>query len=54
VDVLIRDLPLKVLRKYRGKLGTELWGINCIAAGQVAALPHEGVLAISLQRAKDL
>jgi len=50
----MKDLLLKVLRNCEGKLGAGLWGIHCTRTGQVAALPHKGLHAIGLQRAKDL
>lgn len=40
VDNMMRDLPLKKLRNFGGKLGEELKEMGCTTAGQVAALPH--------------
>ena len=35
----MRDLPLKKLRNFGGKLGAELDAMGCRTAGDVAALP---------------
>jgi len=44
VDELMKDLPLKKLRNFGGKLGAELGEMNCTTAGQVAALPHKALV----------
>lgn len=44
VDGLMKDLPLKKLRNFGGKLGAELGEMNCTTAGQVAALPHKALV----------
>ena len=45
VDGLMKDLPLKKLRNFGGKLGAELAEMQCTTAGQVAALPHKALVA---------
>ena len=45
VDVLMKDLPLKKLRNFGGKLGAELADMQCTTAGQVAALPHKALVS---------
>ncbi len=45
VDGLMKDLPLKKLRNFGGKLGAELGEMNCTTAGEVAALPHKALVA---------
>lgn len=35
VDGLMKDLPLKKLRNFGGKLGAELGEMQCMTAGQV-------------------
>ncbi|KAK9901261.1 hypothetical protein WJX75_003106 [Coccomyxa subellipsoidea] len=45
VDEMMRDLPLKKLRNFGGKLGAELAAMGCATAGQVAALPHAQLTA---------
>ena len=45
VDGLMKDLPLKKLRNFGGKLGAELGEMNCTMAGEVAALPHKALVA---------
>ncbi len=37
---MMRDLPLKKLRNFGGKLGAELAAMGCVTAGQISALPH--------------
>lgn len=41
----MKDLPLKKLRNFGGKLGAELGEMNCTTAGEVAALPHKALVA---------
>ena len=41
----MRDLPLKKLRNFGGKLGAELGEMQCTTAGEVAALPHKALVA---------
>ena len=41
----MKDLPLKKLRNFGGKLGAELAEMQCTTAGQVAALPHKALIA---------
>ena len=45
VDGLMKDLPLKKLRNFGGKLGAELAEMQCTTAGQVTALPHKALVA---------
>ena len=45
VDGLMKDLPLKKLRNFGGKLGAELGEMKCTTAGEVAALPHKALVA---------
>ncbi|KAK9791346.1 hypothetical protein WJX73_002907 [Symbiochloris irregularis] len=40
VASLMKDLPLKKLRNFGGKLGEQLGVLGCTTAGEVAALPH--------------
>ena len=40
VDGLMKDLPLKKLRNFGGKLGAELGEMQCTTAGQVWPLLH--------------
>lgn len=39
VPELMKDLPLKKIRNFGGKMGTELEALGCNTAGDVLALP---------------
>jgi nucleotidyltransferase/DNA polymerase involved in DNA repair len=39
----MKDLPLKKLRNFGGKLGEDLRAMSCATAGDVAALPHRAL-----------
>ena len=41
----MKDLPLKKLRNFGGKLGAELGEMSCTTAGEVSALPHKTLVA---------
>lgn len=47
----MKDLPLKKLRNYGGKLGEQLSGLGCKTAGEVSV--HGGVSPSLLRLAKD-
>ena len=39
VPNLMKDMPLKKIRNFGGKLGAELQSLGCTTAGEVLALP---------------
>lgn len=39
VPELMKDMPLKKVRNFGGKLGAELQALSCTTAGEVLAIP---------------